>query len=57
MKAMETHRVSCNKNTANENSSARKTNPNRLMLLTTCAACGKKKSTFVKNQELSNDLV
>ena len=54
---METHRVSCNKNTANENSSARKTKPNRLMLLTTCAACGKKKSTFIKNQELSNDLV
>ena len=57
MKAMKTHRVSCNKNTANENSSVRKTKPYRLMLLTTCAACGKKKSTFIKNQELSNDLV
>ena len=25
------------------------------MLLSNCAVCGKKKSTFIKNQELSND--
>ena len=37
------------------NSSVRKTKQNRLMLLSTCAVCGKKKSTFVKNKELSND--
>ena len=36
---METHCVSCKKNTANENSSVRKTK----MLLSNCAACGKKK--------------
>ena len=37
------------------NSSVRKTKQNRLMLLSICAVCGKKKSTFVKNKELSND--
>ena len=25
------------------------------MLLSNCAVCGKKKSTFIKNKELSND--
>ena len=39
------------KNTANENSSVKKTKENRLMLLSNCAVCGKKKSTFFKNQE------
>ena len=28
---------------------------NRLMLLSNCAVCSKKKSTFIKNLELSND--
>ena len=30
---------------------------NKLMILSNCAVCGKKKSTFIKNQELniSND--
>ena len=51
---METHCVSCKKNTANKNSSASKTKQNRLMLLSNCAICGKKKSTFIKNQELRN---
>ena len=40
---METYCVSCNKNTANENSSVRKTKQNRLMLLSKCAVYGKKK--------------
>ena len=47
--------LSCKKNTANENSSVRKTKQNRLMVLSNCAVCDKKKSTFIKNQELSND--
>ena len=47
--------VSCKKITVNENSSLRKTKQNRLMLLSNCAVCGKKKSIFIKNQELSND--
>ena len=46
---METYSVSCEKHTANKNSSVRKTNQNRLMLLSNCAICGKKKSAFIKN--------
>ena len=41
---METYCVSCKKNTANENSSVRKTDKNRLMLSSNCAACDKKKN-------------
>ena len=51
---MGTYCVSCKKNTANENSSVRKTKQNRLMLLSNWADCGKKKSTFIKNKELNN---
>ena len=32
--------VSCKKNTANKNSSVRKTKQNRLMLLPNCTICG-----------------
>ena len=39
-------------NIANENPSVRKTKQNRLMLLLNYAICGKKKSRFIKNQEL-----
>ena len=48
---METYCVSCKKNTGNKNSSVRKTKRNRSMLLSNCSICGKKKSTFIKNQE------
>ena len=51
---METYCVSCKKCTENENSNVRKTRQNRLMLLSNCAVCGKKKSTFTKNKELHN---
>ena len=51
---METYCVSCKKYTANENSSVRKTKQNRLMFLSNCAICGKKKSNFIKNKELNN---
>ena len=51
---METYCVSCTKNTANENLSARRSKQNRLMLLSNYAVCGKKKSTFIKNKELRN---
>ena len=37
-----------------QNSIIRKTTQNRLMFLPNCAICGKKKSTFIKNQELRN---
>ena len=49
---METYCVSCKKYTSNKNSSVRKTKQNRLMVLSNCAICGKRKSTSIKNQEL-----
>ena len=49
---MEAYCVSCKKNTANENSSVRRSKQNRLMLVSNCAICGKKKSRFIKIQEL-----
>ena len=52
---METYCSSCKKYTANKNSSVRKTKHNRLTLLSNCAVCAKRKSTFIKNQEVSND--
>ena len=51
---METYCESCKKYTANENSSVQKTKQDRLMLLSNCAVCGKKNSTFIKKKELSN---
>ena len=51
---METYCVGCKKYTENENSNVRKTKQNRIMLLSNCGACGKKKSTFIENKELHN---
>ena len=51
---METYCVSCTKYTANENSHVK---INRLMLLSNCAVCGKKKSIFVKNKDFSNKII
>ena len=45
---METYCVSCKKYTEKENSNVRKTKQNRLMHLSNCAFCGKKKLTFIK---------
>ena len=45
---MEAYCVSSKKYTTNENSNVRKTKQNRLMLLSNCYVCGKKKSTFIK---------
>ena len=42
-KKMKTYCISCQKNTAKKTSSIRKTKPNRLMLLSNYAVCGKKK--------------
>ena len=52
---METYCVSCKKYTAIENLRVRKTTQNRLTLLSNCAIRGKRKSTFIKNQQLLND--
>ena len=45
---METYCVSCKKYNVNENSSVRIAKQNRLMLLSNCAICGKKRITFIK---------
>ena len=39
----ETYCISCKKHTANQNSSIKKIKQNRLILLSNCAVCGKKK--------------
>ena len=54
MKTIEKYCVSCKKNTMSKNSSVRKTQQNKLMLLSNCAICGKTKLTIIKNKELSN---
>ena len=51
---METYCVSCKKNTANENSSVKKTKQNISVLLPNCAICIKKKSNFIKNQDTNS---
>ena len=51
---METYYVSCKKYTNNENSNVRRTQQNRLMILSNCAACGNKNSTFIKYKKLRN---
>ena len=50
---METYCISCKKNTANKNSSVRRTKQNRLILVSNYSASVKKKSRFIKNQEAS----
>ena len=40
------------KKTENENWNVGKSKQNRLMLLSNCAVCAKKKPSFFKNQEL-----
>ena len=50
--AMEFCCVSCKKSTSNENSSVRKTKQYRLMLVSNCTVCGKKKKVIM-NQETS----
>ena len=54
IKTVESYCVSCEENTANENSSDRETTEDKLMVLSNCAVCDKKKSTFIKNQVLNN---
>ena len=36
------------------NSSVRKAKQNRLIILSDCAVCGKKKSTFIENKKINN---
>ena len=48
---MKSYRLKCRKDTENINSKVSKTSSNRIMLLSKCAICGRKKSRFIKNQE------
>ena len=50
---METYCISCNRNTRNKNSIVRRTKQNRLMLVSVCGICGKKKSRFIKDKKVS----
>ena len=45
---METYCISCKKYTANENSSVKKIEQHRAMLLSNCCVCGKKKKLLLK---------
>ena len=49
---METYCVNCKKNTANKNSSIRRTKQNRLMLVSNYAVCGNKRRKSIKNKKL-----
>ena len=49
---MELSCVGCNKNTGNKNPSFQRSKQNRLMFVSNCATCHKKKSRFIKNQEV-----
>ena len=51
IKMIERYWVSCEKNTVKKNSTVRKTKQYRLMILSNCISCGKKRSRFIKNQE------
>ena len=53
IKMMETYCKTCEKNTANKDSSIKKTRKSRLMLASNCVICGKKKWKLVKYQEVS----
>lgn len=48
---MELYFLSCKKNTANKNSSVRRTEQNRLMLVSKCAVCCEKKSGLLKTNK------
>ena len=50
---MKCYCVSCRKNTANKNSSVRRTKQNRSIPLPNCAIYGKKKSRFIQNEGAS----
>ena len=53
IKTMETYSITRKNDTANINSSVRRTKQNKLMVLASCTICGKKKTRFTKNREAS----
>ena len=50
---MESYCVSCKKILQNKILVLEELNKNKLVLVSNCAACGKKKSSLIKNQEVS----
>ena len=48
---MKSYCLKCKKDTENINPKISKTSSNRIMVLSKCAICGRKKSRFIKNQE------
>ena len=48
---MKSYYLKCRNDTENINPKVSKTDYGRTMLLSKCAICGSKKSTFIKNQE------
>ena len=54
---METYCGSCKKNTGNKNSNVKRIKQSRLMLVSNCVVCGKKKSGFTKSQEVHQTIV
>ena len=48
---MKSYCLKCRKDTENINPRVSKTSNNRTMVLSKCAICGSKNSTFVENQE------
>ena len=46
----------CRRNTERINSKVSKTTNGRAIILSTCAICGSKKSTFIKEQEAKGSL-
>ena len=48
---MKSYFLKCRKDTENINPRASNTSNRRTMILSKCAICGSKKSTFIKNQE------
>ena len=53
IKTLENYYVICKKSTAKTNSSVWKTKQSRSTLVSSCSVCDKKKSKFIKNQEVS----
>ena len=50
---MQTCCVSCKKSTVNKRSTLKRTKQNRLLFVSNCGICNKKKIRFIKNQKPS----
>ena len=54
---METYCVSFKKNTGNKNSSVKRSKQNTLIFVSICSVCDKKKLRFIKNNEVSRNIL